>query len=275
MQPILNIAGYKFISLNDTSSLREIWLVHCQSLGLKGTILLSHEGININLAGTQEAITAFKKKLIEDMRFTDISFHQTYSDFQPFKKLKIKLKKEIITLRQPTVDATKQRAPAIAPALLKQWLDEKRNITLLDTRNDYEVNFGTFKNAVNLQIDDFTAFPATLASIEKNKPIVMFCTGGIRCEKAALYLLNQGHEEVYQLDGGILGYFAKVGGEYYEGECFVFDQRVSLKYDLTSTLTKQCQTCQGPITTEQKTCLTCDTLTNTDKIILNQQVTER
>lgn len=252
---ILNIAGYKFILLDDIALLRKSLLEQCHAFALKGTILLSQEGININLAGQVAAITAFKNTLKEEDDFYDINFHETYSALQPFKRLKIKLKKEIITLRQPNIHVAHQRAPAIAPSLLKQWLDEKRDFTLLDTRNDYEVKFGTFKNAVNLPIEDFTAFPASVSNIAQDKPIVLFCTGGIRCEKAALYLLNQGHQNVYQLDGGILGYFAKVGGAHYEGECFVFDERVSVNSDLHPSMTKQCQTCQGPVATSE--CSAC------------------
>lgn len=244
---ILNIAGYKFIALNDLQTLRENFFVHCQSLALKGTILLSPEGININLAGAQESISSFIHFLNQDSRFSHMRFHESLSASQAFKRLKVKLKKEIITMRQSAIRATNERAPSLAPEIFKQWLDEKRDITVLDTRNDYEVRFGTFNDAVNLHIDDFTSFPDTLDRIDQAKPIVMFCTGGIRCEKAALYLLSQGYKDVYQLDGGILGYFAKVGGDHYDGECFVFDERVALNSHLNETETKQCLQCQGPI----------------------------
>lgn len=225
---IHNIAGYKFISLTDLASLREQLLVTCTQLALKGTILLSSEGINLSLAGLTDNISAFKTALHQDDRFQDMSFHDTYSASVPFKHLKIKLKKEIITLRQPNLNVMTTRAPSISPAEFKQWLDEQQDITVLDVRNDYEITYGTFVGAQHLAITDFSDFPAVSKQVDKNKPIVMFCTGGIRCEKAALVMQEQGYENVYQLDGGILGYFAQVGGAHYEGDCFVFDDRIAV-----------------------------------------------
>ncbi|VVC74939.1 putative adenylyltransferase/sulfurtransferase MoeZ [Aquicella siphonis] len=247
---ILNIAGYKFIELNNLESLRTSLLEHC--CALKGTILLSHEGINISLAGSADAVCAFQARLKSDARFKDIRFHQSVSSAIPFKHLKVKIKKEIITLRQPEADPRALRAPVITPAEFRQWMDENRDFTLLDTRNDYEIRFGTFTGAVDLGIADFSEFPSAAASIGRNKPVVMFCTGGIRCEKAALHLLSQGYQEVYQLEGGILGYFKQIGGAHYEGECFVFDERISVNSCLQHTGTLQCQVCQGPVTREQQ-----------------------
>lgn len=229
---ILNIAGYKFIELNELAALRAILLNICQEQNLKGTILLSPEGINISLAGRLEDINSFKAHLNTYGNFNDITFHETYSPLQPFKRLKVKLKKEIISFRKPEVNPLLTRAPSVTPATLRQWLDENRDMTLLDTRNDYEIELGTFEKAVNLHIDDFSEFPEAVKSVNKKKPVVMFCTGGIRCEKAALYLLDQGYEEVYQLEGGILGYFAKEGGAHYNGGCFVFDERVAVDSEL-------------------------------------------
>lgn len=227
---IQNLAGYKFVLLNNTSQLREKLLSACKALSIKGTILLSHEGINLNLAGSPDAIKEFISYLQQDNRFSDMTFKYSYSDTVPFKRLKVKLKKEIITLRQPSANPleTETKAPNISPEQLKQWLDDQRDITILDTRNDYEVDYGTFENAINLHISDFTDFPKAVEKIDNTKPIVMFCTGGIRCEKAALYMINQGVKEVYQLEGGILNYFEKVGGAHYQGGCFVFDERVAL-----------------------------------------------
>jgi UPF0176 protein len=229
---IENIAGYKFIPLDELPTLRTNLLNVCQSLALKGTLLLSNEGINIFLAGTVNNISAFKSHLHTDTRFADITFRVSYSDTIPFKRLKIKLKKEIITLRQSHIDATKQRAPSLSPETFKQWLDEQRDITILDTRNEYETQLGTFQQALDLHLNDFCEFPNAKDQIPSDKPIVMFCTGGIRCEKASLLLLSQGYKEVYQLDGGILNYFEKVGSAHYTGSCFVFDDRVSLDANL-------------------------------------------
>lgn len=225
----LNIAGYEFTPLNQRALLKATLTTLCEQGSLKGTILLAPEGINLSLAGTPEAVRAFQTRLWEEPGLSNMRFHETYSDFIPFQRLKVKLKKEIITLRQPgTTPSADTRAPAISPADLKQWLDEGRDITLLDTRNDYEIEMGAFKNAVNLKVDHFTELTDAVRVLDKTKPVVMYCTGGIRCEKAAMMMNHQGFENVYQLDGGILGYFAKVGGAHYEGRCFVFDERVAL-----------------------------------------------
>lgn len=255
---ILNIAGYKFIALSyDLNALRNHLVTKCGELELKGTILLSSEGINLSLAGSLPNTMSFMSHLKTDLRFADIRFHETFSETIPFNTLKVKLKKEIITLNKSEVNAVQMRAPSLTPEDFKQWLDEKRDLTLLDTRNDYEVRFGTFTGAKNLHLNDFGEFPEALADVDKDKPIVMFCTGGIRCEKAALYMLHHGYSHIYQLDGGILGYFAKVGGAHYTGECFVFDERVALDTHLNDTGTIQCPACQGPVTKAQQQCPAC------------------
>jgi len=249
---ILHIAGYKFIALSQLDNLCEQLQAECAALELKGTILLSEEGINLSLAAQPQAIQSFQTFLKKDDRFANISFHETYAPEVPFKKLKVKVKKEIITLKKPELNFTEKRAPHLSPTVLKQWLDEKRNITLLDTRNHYEVQFGTFAGATDLHLKDFSEFPDAIHHIEKDQPIVMFCTGGIRCEKAAIHMLDQGYNEVYQLDGGILGYFAEVGGMHYEGECFVFDERISVDSKLEITGTQQCSACQHPVTHDEQ-----------------------
>lgn len=231
---ILNIAGYKFTELSELTTLKASLLEACLRLNLKGTILLSSEGINLTLAGLPEDIAALKAILESDIRLQGMRFHHTYSAERPFKRMKVKLKKEIVTLRKgdETSPASGQRAPALSPKDLKQWLDENRDITLLDTRNDYEYDIGTFQGAINLHLKNFCELPEKIQGLDKHKPVVMVCTGGIRCEKASLYMQQQGFDEVYQLDGGILGYFAEVGGAHYRGRCFVFDDRVSVDSDL-------------------------------------------
>lgn len=228
---ILNIAGYKFIALNQLAKLREGLLHQCSALNLKGTILLSNEGININLCGEIEPIRDFIDTLKLNPHFQDIRFHETFSTFKPFRKLKVKIKKEIISLRQPNINPA-ARAPHISPQDFKRLMDNDTDMVILDTRNKFEVEVGTFIGATHLNLKDFSQLPTTLHQIERNKPIVMFCTGGIRCEKAALYLLNQGFKSVYQLDGGIIGYFANVGGTHYTGNCFVFDDRLAIDQHL-------------------------------------------
>lgn len=248
---IYNIAGYKFIYLEELKNLREDLFKLCNKLTLKGTILLSHEGININLSGHQINIEAFINVVHADQKFKQIHFHKTFSDSFIFKRLKVKIKKEIITLRKPETNVLAHRAPTISSQTLKKWLDENQHFSLLDARNGYEIRFGTFSKATHLSLSDFSQFPKALDQLTDNKPIVMFCTGGIRCEKAALFLLQQHpSREVYQLEGGILGYFKEVGGAHYKGECFVFDNRISLDTNLNETGTKQCIACQGPITKE-------------------------
>jgi UPF0176 protein len=253
----LNIAGYKFIPLQELPLLQANFLAAAQALALKGTILLSPEGINLNLAGAFADIAVFKNSLQEDDLFADMTFRESESATQPFKFMRVKIRKEIITMRRPEVRPEMQRAPGIPPQIFKQWLDEKRDITVLDTRNDYEVRFGTFENAKHFGLADFNDFPQAANRLDTTKPVVMFCTGGIRCEKAALHLQNAGCRDVYQLEGGILNYFSKVGGAHYQGECFVFDQRVSVDATLNETGTVQCQQCFGPIAKALQSCPAC------------------
>jgi UPF0176 protein len=254
---ITNMAAYKFILLSELAALRSELLAYCTRCKLTGTILLSPEGINLNLAGVSEDTEAFKKLLFNHGEFAGMTFRESRSESQPFKWMKVKIRKEIITMRRPEVCPHANRAPSISPKTLKQWLDEKRDLTLLDTRNDYEVRFGTFKNAQHFQLRDFSHFPAASKKLSSEAPIVMFCTGGIRCEKAALHLKNVGQAQVFQLEGGILNYFSEVGGSHYQGECFVFDQRISVDTQLQETGTRQCLHCYGPITRGQAACPVC------------------
>jgi UPF0176 protein len=234
---ILNIGGYRFVVLDDLVNLKQRLLTICQTLDLKGTVLLSPEGINISLAGSQEAITSFKEHLTNDVRLQNMRFHESLSPKSPFKRLKIKIKKEIITLRQEQSDPLTytERAPHISPTTLKAWLDEKRHFVLLDTRNEYEINYGSFETATNPHIHHFTELPNALSALATDQPIVMFCTGGIRCEKAAHYMRAHGFNNVYQLDGGILGYFKEIGQAHWQGNCFVFDERIALNANLSPT----------------------------------------
>lgn len=225
---ILNIAAYKFITLDNLPELRATLLDTCEKLQLKGTILLSPEGINLNLAGTFDDIQGFKAHLATYSQFSDLEFKDSYSESKPFKRLKVKLKKEIITFRHPEICPEAERAPAISPQEFKQWLDQGRKLTILDTRNDYETDLGAFANAVKLDIKDFCEFSDATENLPTDQPVVMYCTGGVRCEKAGIHLLNKGFKEVYQLEGGILNYFALEGGAHYEGTCFVFDERIAL-----------------------------------------------
>ena len=227
----INLAGYKFVALDGLPELKSALTSRCRALGLKGTILVSPEGINIFVAGTAEASSQFKALIRDDPRLADLHFKESLSDYPPYSRMLVKIKKEIITLRVPGVDPAAQRAPTIAPAELKRWLDEGKDLVLLDTRNAFEVETGTFRNAVHLNLKSFGDFPGAadrLLPEFRDKTIVTFCTGGIRCEKAAPVLVDKGFREVYQLDGGILQYFEDCGDAHFDGRCFVFDQRNAL-----------------------------------------------
>ncbi len=229
---LLHIAAYKFVTLHDLPKLRELFKKISQDLQLKGTILLSLEGINLMLAGEPAAISQFKAFLETQPSFRGLHFRENFCEEQPFKRMWVKLKKEIITMGIPTIHPEATPAPRITPQELKQWLDEGRDITLLDTRNEYEISAGSFKNAINPHLKHFRHFPAAIPTLDpvlKNKPVVTFCTGGVRCEKAAIVLQEQGFQEVYQLDGGILKYFEDCGNAHYQGECFVFDNRITVR----------------------------------------------
>jgi UPF0176 protein len=233
---VLNISTYKFVALNDRESLRDRLQQLCDALQLKGTILLAPEGINIFLAGAASAIHGFLDQLRQDARFADIQAKESWSDSAPFKKMRVRLKKEIITMKVPDIRPEEHRAETVSPARLKSWLDrghddEGREIVMIDTRNVFEVEAGTFLNALDFGIERFSQYPQAIAAHQQDlasKSVVTFCTGGIRCEKAVLYMNKLGMQNVFQLDGGILKYFEEVGGAHWSGNCVVFDDRNAL-----------------------------------------------
>ncbi len=250
---VLNISTYKFAPLEaDTlPPLRDRLRAVCADLGLRGTILLSPEGINLFVAGPNERVNALLAELRTVPGLADLAAKESYSAEQPFNRMLVKIKKEIIAFGVEGIDPSRRPAPKLAPRTLKQWLDEGRPVTLLDTRNDYEVRLGTFKGAVDPRIDHFREFPEAvrrLPSELKSQPVVMFCTGGIRCEKAGPFMVREGFEQVFQLEGGILKYFEECGGDHYVGECFVFDRRVGLNPELKETGSVLCWRCQMPLT---------------------------
>lgn len=225
---VLNIAAYKFVALDELPALRVAVREQAFTHGLKGTVLLAPEGINLFLAGAETAVDAFLAWLRSDTRFADLHEKRSYSAEQPFGKLLVKLKKEIIPLGEHNVDPSREPAPRVDAATLKAWLDEGRDVLLLDTRNRFEVDKGAFVGAVSLGIDQFRTFPEhvkTHLAEWRDKTIVTYCTGGIRCEKAAPVMRRMGFADVYQLDGGILKYFEEVGSAHYDGTCTVFDER--------------------------------------------------
>jgi len=235
---VLNIAAYKFVALDQLPQLRAAFKARGDALGLKGTILVANEGINLFLAGAAAGVESFLETLRADARLAFIEVKRSWSSEQPFNRLLVKIKREIVSMRRAEIDPRKTAAPRLAPQELKCWLDQGRPVVLLDTRNQFEVDLGTFENAFSLGLRSFGEFPrATPALPEtlKDQPVVTFCTGGIRCEKAAPWLINQGFREVYQLDGGILNYFEQCGSAHFRGVCFVFDQRVALDAGLRQT----------------------------------------
>ncbi|UGB37967.1 sulfurtransferase [Frateuria soli] len=236
---IVNVAAYRFVPLADLPALRDALRARAGALALKGTILLAPEGINLCLAGTREAIDDFMGWLREDTRFADLPVKESLSAEVPFGRLRVRLKREIITLRAP-VAPHQGRAPAVEAATLKRWLDQGhddggREVLLLDTRNDYETDVGRFTGAIDYRLPSFTALPkAVMADRERylGKTIVSYCTGGIRCEKAALHLAGLGLGEVLQLEGGILKYLEETDGSHWHGDCFVFDGRGAVDKEL-------------------------------------------
>src|SRR3954470_23616062 len=205
-----NIAAYKFVSLGDLESLQITLRARCVNAGMRGTILLSPEGINVFVAAEPDAADALLDFIRSIPGLHDLAAKISESDHQPFNRMLVKIKKEIIAFGVPGIDPGSSPAPRISPRKLKEWLDRRQPLTLIDTRNAYEIKLGTFRGARALNLDHFREFPAAAASFPddlKDQPVVTFCTGGIRCEKAAPLLRNNGFTEVFQLDGGILRYF--------------------------------------------------------------------
>ncbi|GAA4414370.1 rhodanese-like domain-containing protein [Quisquiliibacterium transsilvanicum] len=230
---ILNLSAYRFVDLDDLPARRARLRRAGEELGLRGTVLLAPEGINLFASGPEDAVEAFMRLLEEDPPLAGLQPRRTWSEAIAFDRWRVRLKREIITLRQPAVRPRAGRAPAVSPATLERWLqaghdDEGREIALVDTRNRYEVEAGSFAGAIDPGLNNFGEFPAAIDALRPRlagRRVVTFCTGGIRCEKAALWMDEAGFEHVVQLDGGVLGYFEAVGGRHWEGGLFVFDKR--------------------------------------------------
>jgi UPF0176 protein len=233
---ILNVSAYKFVPLPDAAQLREPLLARCRTLELKGTLLLAGEGINLFLAGAPAAVRSLLAHLREDPRLADLQAKESWSADVPFGRMLVKHKREIIRMDHPAIQPAAGRAPALAASTLKRWLDQGhddagRPLVLLDTRNAFEVDYGTFEGALDWRLAKFSEFPAALqahAQDLQGRTVVSFCTGGIRCEKAALVMEEAGLPNVWQLEGGILKYFEETGGAHFRGGCFVFDGREAL-----------------------------------------------
>lgn len=233
VKTVLNISAYLFVQLDDTASLCEHIKTQALLRKLRGTVLLSEEGINLFLAGVPDAVRNFVAWLRQDPRLTALTPKESWSNTAPFRKLLVKVKREIIRMNHPTIRPQAQRAPAVDAATVARWLDSGvddsgRPVVMLDTRNAFEVDHGRFNGAIDWDLEKFSDFPeAVLAHKQQlqGKTVVSYCTGGIRCEKAALYMSEVGVANVLQLDGGILKYFELQGSKHFTGHCFVFDER--------------------------------------------------
>jgi UPF0176 protein len=273
---VVNVSGYLFTSLRP-DSLQTLIKEKGDSLGIKGTVLLSIEGINCFFAGASENIAEFSEFLFTELEIPRFELKKSFSDYQPFKRFLVKIKKEIISTGREDLNPNIDPTPYITAEELKTLYDKNEDFIILDTRNDYEIKLGKFKNALDLEVSTFRKFIAKSASAPdewRSKPVVTYCTGGIRCEKAALLLRRQGFENVRQLQGGILKYFENCGSNHYEGECFVFDRRIGVNANLIETDTTQCYACRSPLLPEdieseyyvyEESCPYCKKLTKTEE----------
>ncbi|KAA3641902.1 MAG: rhodanese-related sulfurtransferase [Proteobacteria bacterium] len=255
-QQIVVCALYHFVRLKDFETLREPLLKTMKQHKVRGTLLLAEEGINGTIAGSREAVESVLNWLRQDKRLAELDSKESLTDEMPFYRSKVKLKKEIVTMGVQGIDPKRTVGTYVEP---KDWNDliSDPEVTLIDTRNDYEVNIGTFERAVNPNTESFREFPDYVKQNldpKKHKKVAMFCTGGIRCEKSTAYLKEQGFEEVYHLKGGILKYLEEVPKEdsKWQGECFVFDNRVAVNHDLEKGQYDQCYACRYPITEADK-----------------------
>lgn len=245
---------YKFVALENFEAMRQPLLTAMESNGIKGTLLLASEGINGTVSGTREGIDGLLQYLNADERINPISCKESLHEEQPFYRTKVKLKKEIVTMGVEGIDPRKTVGTYVKPSDWNALISDP-DVTVIDTRNGYEIEIGTFKHAIDPKTETFREFPEYVAktlSPEKNKKVAMFCTGGIRCEKSTAYLKEQGFDEVYHLEGGILQYLEDVPKKesLWEGDCFVFDNRVAVNHDLEKSDYHQCYACRLPITDE-------------------------
>ena len=251
--PYKNIAAYKFVALAGLAERREALRELGAHLGLKGTVLLSPEGINVVASGAAACIDEFVGSLRVDEALSDLEIKESPSESHSFTRWLVKLKKEIIVFGKPEIEPERYTSARIKPATLKEWFDSGKSFRLLDVRNNYEIEQGTFTSAEPINLDHFRDFPAAAAELPadlRDQPVVTFCTGGVRCEKAGPFLESIGFTNVYQLDGGILQYFEDVGGDHYTGDCFVFDKRIAVTPELVPAGKVMCFACQQVLAEE-------------------------
>ena len=249
-------ALYKFTRLDDFEEIQGPLKIFLESLNIRGTLLLAKEGVNGTIAGDNDSIMKSLDYLQKDERLVGLEYKFSYSEKPPFKRLKVKLKKEIVTLGVSDIDPIFSSGTYVKPADWNELVNDP-DVILIDTRNNYEFEIGSFKGSINPNTETFREFPAyTKNNLEKyrDKKIAMFCTGGIRCEKSTAYLKSKGFENVFHLQGGILKYLEEVKEDesLWEGECFVFDDRVAVKHNLELGKYDQCHACRFPITDEDK-----------------------
>jgi UPF0176 protein len=256
MSDIIAAAFYKFVELPDFKALREPLLTSCERVGVKGTILLAAEGINGTIAGKRDDVHAVLGFLRSDPRLADLEHKESSAKEIPFLRMKVRLKREIVTLGVPGVNPSRMAGTYVKPEAWNTLLEDP-NVVLVDVRNDYEVELGTFKGALNPRTKSFSELPRwveTEAALRTKPKVAMFCTGGIRCEKSTAYLRMAGFEEVYHLQGGILKYLETVPEHEsrWEGECFVFDERVAIGHGLKQGRYELCRSCRMPLSEADK-----------------------
>jgi UPF0176 protein len=256
MKEFLTAAFYKFVDLPDFRDLRAPVLAACEAHGIKGTILLAHEGVNGTIAGELKNVRAVLTIMRQDPRLADLQHKEAFAPKIPFYRMKVLLKREIVTMGVPEIRPSEMAGTYVKPA---EWnkLIEDPNVILIDTRNDYEVAIGTFEGAIDPKLKSFSELPAWLreqAALREKPKVAMFCTGGIRCEKSTAFLRGEGFDEVYHLEGGILKYLETVPEEQsrWKGECFVFDERVSVGHGLVPGPYELCRSCRHPLGPEEK-----------------------
>jgi UPF0176 protein len=259
MSTFHNLAFYKFVRIGNVETTAKDFENLVAGLDMKGTLIFAEEGLNGYVAASPESAERFITYCRADSRFADVEFKLSVSDFQPYNRMLVKIKKEIVTMGRTGIEPAHFTGKHVDGETLKKWLDNGEDVILLDTRNDYETKLGTFKDAVVPDIKTFRTFPSWVEENfmqHKNKRVVTFCTGGIRCEKATAYMRQAGFEDVYQIQGGILKYFDQTqtmdGDNHYEGDCFVFDHRVAVNTRLSKTEHDMCYVCWATLTPEDK-----------------------
>ena len=256
---MIHISFYKFVPLENLQELREELLNYCKTHNIRGKILIAEEGINGMIAGEENEIENFKDFLTQKEEFSDIFFKQHYSTKKGYKKMFVKIKNEIITFKNPV--SLENRGPHLPPEELEKWYESGKDFAIIDMRNDFEYDIGHFKDAIKMNTKKFSELPEEIERIKdeiRDKPIVTYCTGGVRCEKGTAFLREQGFENVYQLDGGIINYGDRIGDQYWEGKCFVFDERGAIEIDpqKQDDNYSQCRICFVP-SQKTNTCMEC------------------